>query len=153
MELYDLMKNISLENNEEKLVESISIVREKLKDLTKERMCKVYSSYLFRELLKNHVPARLVSTLDLGLDYEHIFLLVLKNKIEEGYLLADLTFSQFKKQDDKFDSLSTNGYQLINDIDLNNYLNIVTRQNLIDKFSIEDLFYSTGPSSNTLISK
>lgn len=84
MELYDLMKNIYGKNNEEELIKSISIVRQKLNNLVEERMCKVYSSYLFRELLKQHVPARLINTLDLGLDYEHVFVLVPKNEVGGG---------------------------------------------------------------------
>lgn len=148
MELYDLMKNISLKNNEEELVKSIAIVEQKLKKLTEERMCKVYSSYLLRELLKHHVPSRLINTLDLGLDYEHVFVLVPKN--EGGYFLADLTFSQFNSKNDMFRKLSTDGYQLINDIDLNCYLNIITKQKLTCEFSLEDLFYFSNSSNNLI---
>lgn len=73
MDLFDMMKNIRGINTEEMLDKSIEMVKTRLNLLTKERMCKVYSSYLLDELNNNHVPARLINSLDLGLSYEHYF--------------------------------------------------------------------------------
>jgi len=50
-------------------------------------MCKVYSGFLSEELLKRHIPSRLINTSDLGLDYEHVFVLVKKN---DKVLMGDL---------------------------------------------------------------
>ena len=42
--------------------DSIKNVNNELNGLTKDRMCKVYSSYVYNELKKNHVLARLINT-------------------------------------------------------------------------------------------
>ena len=47
---------------------SIKNVNNELNGLTKDRMCKVYSSYVYNELKKNHILARLINTNDLGFD-------------------------------------------------------------------------------------
>ena len=101
MDLFNMMKNIRGINNEEELVIGISIVKEKLNDLTDERTCKIYSSYLVNELKGLHVPVRLVNTLDLGIDFEHHFVLVPSNEIGD-YFIVDLTFTQFNKDSDIF---------------------------------------------------
>ena len=80
-------------------------------------MCKVYSSYVYNELKKNHILARLINTSDLGFDYEHQFILVPINKLTKDYYLIDLTYSQFIKniEDEKvFTELLNKGYQKIN---------------------------------------
>ena len=47
-------------------------------------MCMVYSGYLLDNLRREHAICRLVDTNDLGLDYQHQFILV--NNGEEYYL-------------------------------------------------------------------
>ena len=148
MELYDMIRNISGKNNEEELIKSISSVREQLNNLDEERMCRVYSGFLLQELLKRHIPSRLIRTSDLGLDYEHEFVLVAKSETDGGYFLADLTFSQFKSQSDYFNKLLKDGYQSIDSNDLINYLNIVSKEYIEDVFSPDDIFFSPV-SSNT----
>ena len=142
MELYNVLKNIYGKNNEEELKEAILTVRNSLNGLTEERMCKVYSSLLLNELNNRHVPARLINTLDLGLKYEHIFVLVPSNEI--GYFLADLTFSQFNQKPEQLSQLLNNGYQLMEDINLNYYLNVIEKGNLTNPISIEDIFYTNS---------
>lgn len=142
MELYNMLKNIYGKNNEEELKKSISIVKKELSNLTEERMCKVYNGYLLKELNKNHVPSRLINTIDLGLNYEHIFVLVPKN--DNGYFLADLTFSQFNITGKELNDLLNNGYQEINDQTLSLYLNIVEKNNKITFLSTDDVFYQTN---------
>ena len=139
MELYDMLKNISGKNNEELLIKSIANVKEILNGLTEERMCKVYSSFLLKELNTQHVPARLINTLDLGLNYEHVFVLVPSN--DTGYFLIDLTFSQFNKQSEKLNELLVNGYQYIDDMSLNDYLNIIEKNSFNEKISVDNIFY------------
>lgn len=146
MELYNMLKNISGKNNEEELIKSISLIKEELYDLTEERMCKVYNGYLFKELRNQHVPARLINTLDLGLDYEHEFVLVPSN--EKGYFLADLTFSQFNSDANDLELLLKNNYQSINDSEINHYFSIITNKTFTNQFSVEDTFYSKESFSN-----
>jgi len=103
-------------------------------------MCKVYSSLLLDELRKNHIPTRLINTLDLDLDYEHYFLMVPDN--DNGYYLADLTFSQFQKESEEFKKLREKGYQLIEDKELNDYLSIVGNDKLYGAYRVEEVFYN-----------
>lgn len=144
MELYDIMRDISGKSNENELINAITCVKQELSGLTEERMCKVYSSFLLKELLKHHIPSRLINTLDLGLNYEHIFVLVAANQMED-YFLLDLTFSQFKTCD-HFTKLLTDGYQKVNDNDLNYYLNIITKANFTNQFSLDNIFFSISTS-------
>lgn len=143
MDLFNKMKNIRGLNNEDELVRAISNVKNKLAGLTEERMCKVYSSYLLNELNNCHIPARLVNTLDLGLNYEHYFVLVSKNE-SERYFLTDLTFSQFKNNSDLFKSLLDTGYQSIDNDILNCYLRIVSQNNYDNYILLDNIFYDVS---------
>lgn len=140
MDLYSKIKNISGNDKEKELVKSISAVKEKLNGLTEERMCKVYSSFLLKELTDRHVPSRLINTLDLGLDYEHMFILVPCN--ECGYFLADLTFSQFNLKSDKFDKLLSDCYQFVDDDIFTSYFSVISKNNFINSVSVDNVFYS-----------
>lgn len=142
MDLYDKIKNIYGLNNEEGLINSISVVKKLLSGLTEERMCKVYSSYLLEELKKQHIPAHMINTLDLGFEYEHIFVLVPSNA--EGYFLADLTFSQFNKNQNTLTQLLNAGYQLIDDNSFRDYLSVVLNEDITEQISINDIFYSSN---------
>lgn len=142
MELYDMIRNISGKNNEDELVKAISCVRKKLENLDEERMCRIYSSCLLNELLKRHVPSRLINTSDLGLDYEHEFVLVAKSEESGGYFIADLTFSQFSSQSDYFIKLLECGYQSIDYNDLVSYLNIISKGPVRDFDSLDYIFFS-----------
>ena len=139
MELYNIIKNIRGLNTEEIIKESINKVKKELNGLTEERTCKIYNGYMLEELNKNHMPARLISTKDLGFNYEHVFILVPNS---EEYLLVDLTISQFNITIKELNQLYINGFQKINDNTLKNYLKYVTREELFDNFSVVDVFYS-----------
>lgn len=139
MELYNRLKNILGRDNEEELIESISTVRESLNGLVEERMCKVYSGFLLNELRKRHVPARLINTLDLGFDYEHIFILVPSNN--KGYFLADLTFSQFNQKIEQLKQLLDTGYQLMDDTSFSCYFNVITKGKNTVLIPVENIFY------------
>lgn len=105
-------------------------------------MCKVYSSYVYNELKKNHVLARLINTSDLNFDYEHQFILVPINKLTKDYYLIDLTYSQFLKnmEDEKiFTELLNKGYQKINNELWIQYLKNILRNNNV-KSSIDEAF-------------
>lgn len=96
MDLYDKIKNIYGLNNEDGLIKAVTFTKKILSDLVEERMCKVYSSYLLGELKKQHIPAHMINTLDLGFQYEHVFVLVPSNY--NGYFLEDLSFTQFNNK-------------------------------------------------------
>lgn len=147
MELFDKMTNILGKNIETELINAISTVKEKLNSLDEDRMCKVYSSFLLEELLKRHIPSRLINTSDLGLDYEHVFVLIKKDDTET-YFLVDLTFSQFDSYSVYFSKLLIDGYQNIDDKGLNCYLSLVAKEKFIDEFSLDSIFFSKQ-SSNT----
>ena len=136
MELYKLIKNIQGKNNEEVLKEKINVVRSKLNNLTEERMCKIYSTALYEELKSEHIPCRLVSTLDLGAIYDHYFVLIPDN--DKGYYVADLTYSQFNK--DNFPELLNNGYLYMNSELFNKYIHVVA-YGVEDNINIEDIYY------------
>lgn len=148
MDLYSRIKNIYGRNNEAELAKAITVTREKLDGLVEERMCKVYSAFLLMELNSQHVPARLVNTLDLGLDYEHEFILVPAN--DDGYYLADLTFSQFNDTSIQLRQLLATGYQFMDEISLNSYLWTITKGSVISKTSCEKIFYSDNQKNNSV---
>ena len=148
MNLYDKIKNIYGLNNEEGLIKAITFTKKILSDLVEERMCKVYSSYLLNELKKQHIPAHMINTLDLGFNYEHVFILVPSN--DDGYFLADLTFSQFNKNITTLTQLLNEGYQLINDNSFRDYLSIVLNEDITEQISINDIFYSSNVIGNDL---
>ena len=97
MDLFEWSQNIMKVDQNKVISDSIKTVNNELNGLTKDRMCKVYSSYVYNELKKNHILARLINTSDLGFDYEHQFILVPINKLTKDYYLIDLTYSQFIK--------------------------------------------------------
>ena len=123
--LYDILDITG--NKEDKIKTCINTVKEKLKDLTENQTCKVYSSYLNEELKKNHIVNRIIRTGDFA-PYDHHFILIPKDG--DNHYLLDLTYSQFNN--DKFSDLITNGYTVVNKADLLIYLSIVTRQ-VIDR--------------------
>lgn len=84
MELYEIMTNINGKNPDIEIKKAIEKTITYFKGLTKERMCKVYSSALYDELVTYHIPCRLISTYDLGLDYEHVFVLISSKTITGG---------------------------------------------------------------------
>lgn len=139
MELYEMMKNISGRCNENVLVDAIDDTKDELNGLVEERMCKIYSSYLYERLKRQHISVRIINTLDLGIDYEHYFLLVLNEM--DGYYLVDLTFSQFDVNDEDFAKLKDTGYQILDDNFLNKYLYVVSLGKNNNYCHVTDLYF------------
>ena len=138
MDIFKMMQNVRGINIQEEIENSINITKEKLKDLTINRMCHVYNSYLFEEMKKRHLNVRLVNLLDLGFDFKHYFVLV---NGEGVFYLADLTYEQFCNQD--LNSLmSGEGYMRLNDYLLNKFISLVLRKQ-VTGFTCDDLFYMT----------
>ena len=142
--LYDIL-NIS-GNKEEKIKSCIDKVRIKLKDLTEEQTCKIYSSYLSDELNDNHVVNKIIRTGDFS-SYDHHFILIPKDS--DNYYLIDLTYSQFNN--DHFKELLDDGYIIVNKADLIIYLSIVTGQ-VIDK-EIDDIYFAGEKNNEDVFNK
>ena len=132
MDLYKQMRNIRGNSNKKELEKCINIVRERLDGLTEDRTCKIYNGELYKELLNNHVPAKLMNTKDLNMDYEHVYVLVLDDI--DGYLLADLTFSQFNNDSPRFMELLEYGYMKASKDLLSDYLDVLSDANLYSAF-------------------
>lgn len=136
MSWQDRLLNINCIDIEKSIKEAIKDTKDDIKGLSLERMCQVYTSYLFESLKRRHLIVRIINTKDLGLDFEHFFILV--NDNVNGFYLCDLTFSQFNS--DYFPDILRDGYQKITSIELNEYLTIVGKKEPSD-IELEDLFY------------
>lgn len=149
MDLYSLSKNIRQLDIECLIKECIRDTKEELNGLTSERTCMLYSSYLYEKLKANNIPARIISTIDLGYNYEHRFILVPNNLDEKEYYLIDLTFNQFLSNDeniDMFNKLLIEGYQKITDILWIFYLSKIVNEEA--KCSLGDAFYKLPINTN-----
>ena len=122
--------NIRNINVEEEIKKSIAEVREELSDLTDERTCMIYTSYMYQSLRKKSIMALIIDTYnDLELNYSHYYIMVpIDNK---KCYIVDLTYQQFG-YDKRFNDIYLKGYQLVNNDEYNNYLNnirAVSRKN------------------------
>ena len=124
MSLYDRMLNIANIDKESIIKQAINKTKSDLANLDYERMCLVYSSYLYENLKELSCLAYIVDTDDLGFDYKHRFVLVPVD--DSNYYLADLTYKQFGKDDDILSKLSSDGYEKIDNEKYNYYLSKVT---------------------------
>ena len=124
MSLYDKMLNIANIDKESIIKQAINKTKSDLANLDYERMCLVYSSYLYENLKELSCLAYIVDTDDLGFDYKHRFVLVPVD--DSNYYLADLTYKQFGKDDDILSKLSSDGYEKIDNEKYNYYLSKVT---------------------------
>ena len=124
MSLYDRMLNIANIDKESIIRKAIENTKSDLDGLDYERMCLVYSSYLYENLKDMSCLAYIVDTNDLGFDYKHRFVLVPSD--DRTYYLADLTYKQFVKEDDILSKLYNEGYELIDNDKYNYYLSKVT---------------------------
>lgn len=70
------LTNITKINYEEEIKKVIEKVNTTYKDLIKEQTCFLYSSFIYEELKNKHIISRIISTKDLGIEYEHRFVLV-----------------------------------------------------------------------------
>ena len=124
MSLYDRMLNIANIDKESIIRKAIENTKSDLDGLDYERMCLVYSSYLYENLKELSCLAYIIDTNDLGFDYEHRFILVPID--DSNYYLADLTYKQFGKEDEVLSKLYNDGYEKIDNDKYNYYLNKVT---------------------------
>lgn len=94
-----------------------------------ERMCLIYSSYLYENLKELSSLAYIIDTTDLGFTFKHRFILV--PDINICYLI-DLTFKQFLDKSAEFSKLEIDGYQKVDDKTYNDYLTLVTNETIAD---------------------
>ena len=94
------MLNITNLDKESIIRKAIENTKSDLTNLDYERMCLVYSSYLYENLKDMSCLAYIIDTNDLGFDYKHRFILVPVD--DSNYYLADLTYKQFVKDNDKY---------------------------------------------------
>ncbi len=119
-DLYDLI-NIRKVNIEESIIKSIEEVKQELNGLETERMCQVYTSFIYNKLKEKGVLVRIVDTQsDCNLDYKHYFLVV-PNSENNNYII-DLTYNQFM-YNPLFTSMYKNGYQLLTNDEFEEYIN------------------------------
>ena len=137
MDIYNLARNVRGINIENEIKSAIKSVKEEYSNLITEQTCMIYSGLLCEILKDKHVSVRVINTGDLDFGYEHMFLIA--NSGNLNYYLIDLTYSQFK--DDSFKELLENGYQEIDNSNINDYLNIVTLKEKKSSFKIDDLYY------------
>ena len=139
----DLMKkifNIKGVNYEECIKKAIQKTKIELKNLDEKQMCFVYSSYLYQNLLEQHLLAHIIDTKDLGFSFCHRFVLVYDGI---NYYLLDLTYKQFLNKDAKFLKLLTDGYQTITDREFNYYLkNVLGKE--FDMRDLDNVFVSSS---------
>ena len=140
MNLMDKILNIKNVNYEECIKKAIQKTKIELKDLDEERMCFIYSSYLYQNLLEFHLLARIIDTKDLGFSFSHRFVLVYDNNY---YYLLDLTYKQFLNKDARFLKLLSDGYQKVTNREFNYYLKNVLPNELI-KEDLDNVFISTN---------
>ena len=120
MNVYDLI-NLNNIDIEESIKDTIFEVRNILKDLNKNRTCKVYSSYITDGLRRRHIVNRIVDSKELDCLYSHQFNLVPCDG--KDYYLIDLTYEQFNSEE--FPELIQDGYIKVDDNTFNRYLDVV----------------------------
>lgn len=153
MDLYNMMRNIRNINTEEEIKKSIEKVKETLRNITENKRCFIYSSYVYEELRNNHITSRIISTKDLGYNYEHRFVLVPNEIEEDSYFLIDLTFKQFINQEVDnviFKTLLEDGYQKINNDLWFFYLQYATGNVEQIPCSLDNAFYRKIDSDNKI---
>ncbi len=146
MNLYDKITNIREIDRVKVIEEVIKEVKQEYQKLTTKRTCVIYSSLVYILLNQKHITTRIINTKDLNLNFEHQFCLVPDQN--NKYYLIDLTYDQFNNTN--FKELSQNGYIIINDLEFNKYLNIVTNGEAKDIYEVDQIFYQTNPYEKKL---
>ena len=146
MNLYDKITNIRKLDKNKIIKEVIKEVKCEYQKLTTKRTCVIYSGLIYILLNQRHISTRIINTKDLGFNFEHQFCLVPYQNKE--YYLIDLTYDQFNNTN--FNNLLQDGYIIINDLDFNKYLSIVTNSKSKDLYELDKVFYESKPYENKL---
>lgn len=141
MNLYERMLNIKQINIENTIKQIINKNKQIIPNTT--GMCQVASNLIYNDLQSKHIPSRIINTKELGLGYEHEFLLV---KDIKKYFLIDITYDQFLISNTILNKeLLNNGYIIIDNNTLTNYLNSIPNTFKIDYIDIDEVYL---PSNN-----
>lgn len=125
MKIEDII-NIKKENVEEKIENAIETTKNELPGLTTDTTCIIYSTYLSRNLYREHLANQIVSTEYFNYPYLHQFNVIPKN--ENELYIIDLTYKQF--QNDEFNELLQKGYMVVNKEQYRKYLDLVGNVNV-----------------------
>ena len=123
MEMSEML-NIQCKNIEEEICKAIAKVKEELDGLNIERTCKIYSSYVLRELHNRHIVARIINTKSVDLNYEHEFVMATDGK--NNYII-DLTYRQFGQIEPQ--ELNNNGFIKCTQKKFYKYINAINSLN------------------------
>ena len=136
MDLYSKMLNISNKNIEIIIKNIINKVKTLITNT--EGMCMVSSNLIYNDLLEAHIPSKIINTKELGLCYEHEFIIT---KDQEIYYLIDITYDQFLNKGTILnDELLKNCYTKIDNHSLTAYLNSIPNTYKINNINIDDLY-------------
>lgn len=139
-DLYEFI-NISKIPLEKRINLAIAETKKELSDLSTDRTCKIFSRYLYKNLRENHVVSKIISTGELGAEFDHHFVIVPINTYE--YYLIDLTYQQFKNQE-LFKELYEKGYEKVTDLNFYLYYAIITGEQ--SNITIQDAFLNKKKS-------
>lgn len=132
------MLNITNKNIEQ-IIRSI-IIQEKAIIKNSNRMCMVASNLIYNDLLESHIPCKIINTKELGLGYEHEFVIV---REKEYYFLIDITYDQFlTKSSNPNLELLQQGYIKVDNDSLVKYLNSIPNTYKINSIDIEEIYLS-----------
>ena len=113
MKNFDELFNLFNVKIEDKIENAIEQTKMQLNNLTINRTCMIYSSYLYNNLKQQLVNCKIMDTAeDLKINYRHRFVTVYENG--KTYLI-DLTFSQFGNEDLLLNNLIEKGYELMDE--------------------------------------
>ena len=129
------IQNINIEKN---IQEVINKSHNKFNGLITEQTCLIWSSMIYEELKKLHVPVYLLSTNEIENAYTHYFTII---PYESDYYVIDLTFRQFKNG--LFPDLSIFGYELLSRDEQIKYLEIVSQKKNLN-CSFDDILFKNS---------
>lgn len=136
MNLYDRMLNINNKDIETAIKKIIN--KNKTIITNPEGMCMVSSNLIYNDLLEAHIPCKIINTKELGLGYEHEFIIT---KDKEVYYLIDITYSQFQNKGTLLNTeLLANSYIKIDNNTLVTYLNSIPNTHKIDNINLDNLY-------------
>ncbi len=139
-EVYNKILNISNHDTSNIIKDAVKMARDTIP--VPDRMCILASNMIYNYLKDRHILCKIINTKELGMGYRHDF--VLAKDINNTYLI-DTTYSQFKNNSFLLDEdILVDGYTIVNDDVLLNYLNSIPTPNGIDDVNIEDLFLSSS---------
>ena len=136
LNLYDKMLNITNQDIESIIKTTITKTLEIIPDTTS--MCKVASNLIYNDLLAKHISSKIINTKDLGLGYEHEFIITRDNNI---FYLIDITYNQFLNKGTILNKeLLENNYIKLDNTTLVNYLHSIPNTYKIYNIEILDIY-------------